>query len=207
MYGSLRDPKASPAMRRVAYSEYVKALEQGTAFDRAQEIAETVRFVLEPEFESEPFEVRPTIDGKGLLALGSPAQHAAIAEVIVELQRETRMIDIKASIVQVKAAELEDLTGGRTARTITGAELEALRKQLVPTATATPAELRDGLCETLLAREPRRRRGARGTRPRGRRGCAPRWCARRSGRTGPRDPRRPGGGSRPPPLRPDDVTR
>lgn len=126
----LRDPKASPAMRRAAYSEYVKALEQGTAFDRAQEIAETVRFVLEPEFESEPFEVRPTIDGKGLLALGSPAQHAAIAEVIVELQRETRMIDIKASIVQVKGAELEGLTGGRTARTITGAELEALRKQL-----------------------------------------------------------------------------
>lgn len=126
----LRDPMASIQERTAAHRDYRAALETGSPLDRARSMAEVVRFVLEPEFEDAPFELEAAAGGRGLLAVATELQHQAIAEVLADLEGDRSMIDLEAAIITVSREELKELTGGRTALSVTRAELAELRAKL-----------------------------------------------------------------------------
>jgi len=111
----------------------------------------------------------PPLSNAVFMGMGEPAENAPRVRAAVRCLTDSHRFGFSQQSVVVSTvapsvgsfgALLEGWEGGQgpmLAWSLHAAD-EALRKQLVPTATASPTELRDALADALLRRDPRRRR-------------------------------------------------
>ncbi|KAL1519108.1 hypothetical protein AB1Y20_003373 [Prymnesium parvum] len=115
----------------------------------------------------------PPLSNVVFMGMGEPADNAASVRAAVECLTDPQRFSFSPTAVVVStvapsprafrallgldAAAAADERGPALAWSLHSAD-PALRQLLVPTATHPPARLRDGLCEALLRRPPRRRR-------------------------------------------------
>lgn len=127
---TLSDAATSAVVRATAHVEYLAMLEMGTSVERADELAEALLALLAPEFDPGGPDIRSTFDGSGLLVDGTEPEHAAIAAMLASLEAERRQVFVEASIYRLPRAELDRLTGGRSARALDEAEVAQFQATL-----------------------------------------------------------------------------
>ncbi len=119
----MRGVSATPAARAAAFKEYAGLMQGDSPQSEAESLARTLQFVLEPELGAGFAEFTASADGSALVAMASPSHHRIIARTLEDLSNDSRMVDVSAFVIRVSEAELSQLMGGMSTRTLSPQQL------------------------------------------------------------------------------------
>ena len=126
----MRGIDGSPEERATAFEDYNQLLEDDSPRQRAESLARTLQFVLEPELGQDFAEFTACDDGSALLVMASAPHQLVITQTLGDLSSDSRLVDVSAFVIRVPEADLAPLMGGMSTLTLSPAQLEDFEEKL-----------------------------------------------------------------------------